>query len=510
MAILRINANASIGDEGAWRSYDDSGPVFGGIAGVAVTNESALRLSAVYGCVKILQEAEAQLPLILYDRTEDDGKERSRDQLGYVLGHEPNDDQSRFQFIEQMAGWACFRSFAYGEVFRDRGRVEQIKPLDPNRLGRERLSNGRFRYKYRDPGESQARVILREEMFVLPGTPVLDYARDSFSIAAAVQMHAGRSFANGVRPSGFIATDPNVTWTEPARVQVKAAIESNHAGPSKAGGVLMLPEGLKWNQLGMTNEQAEYVASATFSVQDCARFFRIPGYMIGVTVAGAVSFASVEMQSIEFVIYTLMPWLRRWEGAIQKDLILRKESQFAEFLVDALLRGTTTDRYAAYAVGRQWGWLSVNDIRRLENLNPIQGGNTYLTPMNMTPAALKQLGLSAMGMPLDDGSPAARLARLFAQDTAGRMLRREVAAVGKLAERHDPGTPEFEAALDDFYRTHSAAVAQALHLPLGAALSYTRTQRDELLTEGPAALAAWEQDGKVDDLASLALAEAAS
>lgn len=486
-----------ISDDGHWTTTG-GGQSFPTSSGAIVTHESAMRISAVYAAVNILGDGLSQLPCVLYDRLpKDSGKDKSDDPLAWILHDEPNGDQTWVEFAFQMQAWASVRPKAFAEVTWDRGRVVELKPRHPDRVRTEKLEGGRYRYAYLEDDNRTWRPILRDEMFVVPGKPTLEYARESFGLAMAMQRYAARSFSNGIRPAGLISHDAKSEYDDDARDQLKKAIQAEHAGADKAGGILMLPEGLNWTALGMTHEQAELVALSTSSIEDIARWFTIAPYRLAVLKSGTVSYASVEMQSLEFVVYTLMPWVRRWEQAIHRDLILDKRGQFAEFLMAALLRGTTKDRYDAYAIARQWGWMSVNDVRRLENLNPIAGGDVYLQPLNMSPGGqLKRVGEETEG---------GRLLRTLVGDAAGRIVRKEVSAMIKATEKHadDPGA--WEQFVRTFYESHGDHVAATIHLPKGEALAYARAQRDELLTEGPAALERWQQDGKVDDLALLAL-----
>jgi len=488
----------SVSDDGHWTTQGGMA-VYPSSAGV-VTSESAMRISAVFASVNILADALAQIPCILYDRLPDDaGKTRSNDRLAALLDDQPNADQSSFEFRFQMQAWASVRPFAYAEQIYSGDRLEQLVPRHPDRIRVERLKNGAKRYAHYEDDRTW-RPILAEDMFRVPGKPVLDYARESFGMAQSLQRYAGTTFTKGIRPGGLISTEPHVDYDDGARAKLKAAIEKEHGGPSNAGGILMLPDGLKWTQLGMTHEQAELVAFTTTSVEDIARWFTIPPYRLGVLKAGTVSYASVEMQSLDMLVYTLMPWYRRWEQAIGKDLIT-SDRQFAEFLTAAFLKGTTKERFDAYAIAIQWGWLSVNDVRRIENLNPVAGGDVYLRPLNMTPAAAR----AAVGAHSEGG----RLLRLLVDDTSGQVVRKEVAAMLRAAERHADDPAAWERTVAEFYEAHGPFVATKLHLPLGEALAYARSQRNELLAEGPTVLPHWQTNGKADELAALALPEVA-
>lgn len=496
----------SIEDEGAWGGTNTDGSYYASSS----SRESAyLRIGAVFAAVTFLADTIAQLEYHLYERLPNDGgKKRAMGPLAALLDEQPNEEQTAFEFRYQMEAWASVRSFALAEITWDRGQPVSVVPRHPDRIRVERLPNGRRRYQYRED-DGRERPILADNVFRLPGKPVLDYAGESFGLARAIQRQASRSFSSGITPKGFIAQDPGVSYTDEARAKIKARIMEEHGGADKSGGVLWLPEGLKWNQLGMTQEQAETVAMVTNSVEDIARFFSIPPYRLGLLKAGTVSYASVEMQSLEVVVYTIMPWCRRWEQATRRDLIVRKDTFFAEFLMASLLRGTTKDRYDAYAIAVQWGWLSINDIRRLENLNPIAGGDVYLRPLNMTPTASGTL-MPVYGQVGGDETYGGRMLKLLVNDAAGQVERKETAAMLRAAEKHADDPAAWEAAVRAFYDGHGDHVAAKLHIGRDRALAYARNQRDLLLADGPDAIAAWQEHGLADDLVHLALPEAAA
>ena len=464
----------SIEDEGHWRTIGD-GIAYSSYAGVNVTEESAKRLSAVYACYKINTESVAQTPCLLYDRTGKDTRERSTSPLAYTLSTQPNDEQTPFEFFEQMQGWAVFRPFAYAEIEWQGATVRQVIPRHPDRMRRQRRADGTRRYEHLEDDGVTWRPLDDDAVMRVPGTPVLDYARDSFGMAQALERYASKSFAKGVRIAGFIAQDPGTSYTDIQRKLIKDRIEEEHGGTGKAGGVLWLPEGLKWNQIGMTNQQAEFISTKAFTVTDVARWFRIPPYMLGLLESGTVSYASVSTQGVEFVVYHLMPWLTRWEQAIGRDLIVDKRSQFAEFLTANLLRGTTKERYEVYAIALAWGVMNVNEVRRLENLNPRPGGEDFALPPNTAGPAARHI---------EAGSPADRLLQSLTADTAERTARRETAALAKLAERAGDDGKAWESGVRDLYADHAGYVARALHLPDAEARAYADRRRSAVLDDG--------------------------
>lgn len=494
------------GDDRLYTGYPTS---YQSMAGTTVTEESALRISTVFSCVKIISEALAQLPIKVYrELPEDKGRDSVDSPLAERLHHLPNEEQSDFEFKEQMQQWACLRPYAYAEVTLD----GQMWPRHPDRIKAERLKGSkRLRYQYLED-DGTWRPILWEDMLRVPGSPVLQYARESFGLAQAIEAYGSKSFANGVRPSGIVTTTK--VLDENGRDKLRTWIEEGNAGSERSGRVMILPEDMKFVQLGMSNQDAEFIASRVHSITDIARWFRIPAYMLDVLQPGAVSYASIEMQSIEFVVFTMMPWFKRWEGAIWRDLIGQGE-EYAEFLLAGLLRGTTKDRYDAYSIGIQWGWLSPNDVRRFENMNPIPGGDDY-KKVNAAPELMpgqppKQLGPGQKpgqppqqqqkpGQPpqraadMDEGSPASNLLNLFMEDAAGRAVRREVAAMSRIAEKHGDDEVAFNQAAVEFYDRHADYVADALHLPAGEARRYAQSKVKALREDGITAAAAWETE----------------
>lgn len=474
----------SVSDDGHWSTV--GGPLaLPSASGQLVTEDSAKRLSAVWACYKILTEAMGQMPLHLFQRRGDE-RERAREHpVDRLLTKEPHPELYPFEFKERMQGFAIFRQTAVAEIEWEGSRPVSLMPLHPDRVRRARIESPRMKvWEHLEDDGRTWRRIPDDEIFRLPGTPVLDFARDSFGAAQALEAYSSKTFQTGVRPSGFIAQDPGTSYSEDAKTLIKARIMENHGGSENAGGVLWLPEGLKWNQIGMTNLQAEFVASKAFTVADVSRWFRIPPYMLGLLESGTVSYASVSQQSLDFVVYTLMPWIRRWEEAVAGSLILDTDRFFAEFKTADMLRGTTEERYGVYAVALQWGILSVNEVRRLENMNPIDGGDEHLKPLNMGDTGPR--GAEA-------GSPADRLLQALTSDAAGRIVNRERKALPKLLEKGD------DAAIDDFYAGHAEFVADALHVPPAVAQSYITAQRKRAVD-----VEAWDTDALVAELSAMA------
>ena len=362
-------------------------------SGKSVNEKTALQTTAVYACVRILAETIASLPLHTY-RYSTGGKEKAMNHpLYYLLHSEPNPEMTSFVFRETLMGHLLLWGNAYAQIIRDgRGRVVGLYPLLPNKMLVNRNDQGILYYQYEKDGQT---FLLRNyEVLHIPGlgfdgligySPIA-MAKNAIGMALATEEYGAKFFANGASPGGVLE-HPGVV-KDPARI--RESWNSVYQGSGNAHRVAVLEEGMKFQSIGIPPEQAQFLETRKFQINEIARIFRIPPHMIGDLEKS--SFSNIEQQSLEFVMYTLDPWVVRWEQAIQRALFSETEKRqyFAKFNVDGLLRGDYQSRMNGYAVGRQNGWLSSNDIRELENLNRIPaelGGDLYLINGNMTKLA---------------------------------------------------------------------------------------------------------------------------
>lgn len=498
---LRMAADSwsppSISDDGHWTT---GGGAYG-MGGVSVTEELALSNPVVFDCVNILMDAVGQTPALLYERTGPTGDERQRvsGSLAYRLREQPNDDQTAIEFKREMQQAASLYPHAYAEIEWRGSEPVNIWPRHPMRVRVERTDQGK-RYGYLDPETSTWRPILPSNMLRIPGRPVLRHAGQTLSQALMLQRYSTRLFGRGVRASMLISTSPEEVWTQQAKDKLRDEIRAEAGGPENAGGILILDQRLKPTPMGMTNQEAELSALLTGLVGDLARWWRIPPYMIGLLESGTVSYASVNTQGVDFVVYCLGPWLAGWEQAMQRDLIVRKDSQFVEFLTASLLRGTTKERYEVYQIALSTvdpitgqPIMRVDEVRRLENLNP--HGDGYRAERVAAPIPHAALG-----------EPAARLLHAYAADNAGRVLRRETAALARIAERVGVDPRAWENAARAFYASHGAFVAEALKLPRHVAEDYAAGHLAAVLADGPSAATRWN-GAETHQLVELALNE---
>lgn len=364
-------------------------------SGVRVTADSALTVSAVYGCVKVLAETLASVPLIMYRRRPDGGKERAEHHPLYALLHDaPNGWQTSFEWREQLMEHLLLRGNAYCQIVEGpRGPVDQLIPIHPDRVKVEQLTGGRLRYRV-TPAKGKAETLTQEQVFHLrglssdgiSGLSVITLARETVGLAIALEEFGARLFSQGARPGGVLET-PNKLSKESSE-RLSASWHAAHSGLSKAHKVAVLEEGLTFKPLSIAPEDAQFLESRRFSIAEIARWFRVPLHLLGELESGA-SYASVEMLGQEFVIYTMLAWFRRWEQVISKSLIAAPQTYFAEFLVDGLMRGNMKDRYEAYNTAIQGGWMVRNEARERENFNKLDGLDAPLEPLNMTPAGTR-------------------------------------------------------------------------------------------------------------------------
>lgn len=476
-------------------------------SGVQVTADTALKTSAVWACVRLISETIASLPLFLYGRTAADGTRRRDDShpLYRLLHGQPNNWQTALEFREQMTVQVLLRGNAYAQkVPGPRGAVDQLVPLNPDRIRAESTTDGAIRYRFRQRDGTEI-LLNAEDIFHLrglsldgiSGISVIDYGRETIGLAIAEESYAARLFSQDGRPGGVLEYKDKLS--PDAVDRLKKNWEAAHTGLAKAHRVAVLEEGMKFTPIQMAAKDLETIAQRQFSIEDIARWFRVPLHMIGSTTKETSWGSGIEQLSIGFVTYTLLPWLKRWEQAIARDLLVDPENFFAEHLVDGLLRGDQQSRYNAYAVGRNWGWLSANDVRRLENMNPVQEGDVYLQPLNMVPAGT----VVSEARPGSD-APAAAHHRLLVWDAAARIIRKEMAAMSRAWKRCDGDSAVWDQAREDFYADHAAFVAQTLRIGQAAAEHYCAEQLVELDRYGLLAMEDWEIR-RVEDLVTLAL-----
>ena len=363
-------------------------------SGRVISAEGSLSQVTVFACVRLIAESVGMLPLIMYRRLEPRGKERATNHPLYTVLHDlPNPELTAIELYENMTGHLALWGNAYCEIEYDAaGRRRALWPLRPDRV--EVGLNDRNQRTYRVSLPSGRQVDLERwrvwhvrgwgtDAWV--GKSPIALAREAIGLAAATEEYGTRFFGNGSRPGGILKHPGKLSQAGANRL--RESWESAHGGLSQSNRVAVLEEGVEWQQVGVPPEEAQFLETRKFQDTKICSMLRVPPHMISI-VEGSTSWGTgIEQQSIGYVGYTLMPYLVRITQSIARDLLTTAErgTYFAEHLTAALVKGDINARYTAYNIGRMGGWLSVNDVREAENMNPVAGGDTYLQPLNMGP-----------------------------------------------------------------------------------------------------------------------------
>ena len=362
-------------------------------SGKPVNERTAMQTTAVYACVRILAEAVASLPLHVYEYQDDGGKKLVHDHpLYYLLHDEPNPEMTSFVFRETLMSHLLIWGNAYAQIIRDgAGRVLGLYPLLPDKMEVQRDDKGNIYYVYsRNSDENPTfkeygNIKLKaEDVLHIPGlgfdgligySPIA-MAKNAVGMTLACEEYGASFFANGANPGGVLE-HPGVL-KDPSKV--RESWNSVYRGVSNAHKIAVLEEGMKYQQIGIPPEEAQFLETRKFQINEIARLYRIPPHMVGDL--DKSSFSNIEQQSLEFVKYTLDPWVIRWEQSLQRSLLLpgEKGKYFIKLNVDGLLRGDYQSRMNGYATGISNGFLSPNDVHRLENMDLIpaeEGGDDY-------------------------------------------------------------------------------------------------------------------------------------
>ena len=377
------NPSTSLSNPAAWLTG-----LFGtSKTGVQVSEDNALTFSAVYAAVRIISETIASIPLNVYVY---DGETRviAREHpIQKLLAHTPNTVSSSFTFRESMAANLVLHGNAYAKIeFNAAGRPISLTPLNPM-LVEVKIVDGEKVYVFNEKTtylDYEIIHVVGLSFNGLTGKSPLTVAREAVAIGLAAQEYGARFYSNGANTGGII--------TAPGRLSIdainrlKQSWNRANGGLSNSHGTAILEEGMKYEKIGLDPEAAQFLQSRKFQVNEIARIFRIPPSYLA-DLENSSTRANVEQQAITFVRDCVTPYVRRFEVEFNRKLFREDEpNYYAYFTMEGLMRGDLQGRYQAYATARQWGWLSVNDIRDLENLNPVEGGNVYLQPLNMAQA----------------------------------------------------------------------------------------------------------------------------
>ncbi len=359
-------------------------------SGKPVNAQSAIQLSTVYACVRVISETAASLPLGVYEAT-DDGSQKATDHSLYFLLHdEPNSEMTSFVLREVMLAHLLLYGNSYCQILRSgRNQITELYPLLPDHMEVDRDKNGTLTYTY-STSTGQRVIMAPEEVLHIPGLGfdgVMGYSpialeRNAIGLGIASEEYGSKFFSNGARPSGIL-THPN-TVKNPAAL--RESWNSIYGGSGNANRVAILEEGMRFEPIAIPNNEAQFLETRKFQVDEICRIFRVPPHLVGDL--EHATFSNIEHQSIDFAVHTIRPWLVRIEQSMNRALFSDEEKGrfYVQFNIDGLMRGDYKSRMEGYAIARQNGWMSANDIRALENQNPIpseEGGDAYLVNGNM-------------------------------------------------------------------------------------------------------------------------------
>lgn len=446
-------------------------------SGIAVSSESAMRQTAVFACLRILAESVAALPLIIYRRRKSGGRDRATDHpLHEVLHASPNRIQTSFEFRDYMQSMVVTRGRAYAQIVPGaRGAIDSLIPIHADKVTPRARTDGRLEYVVTTSQGSQVfqdHELMKLIGFTLDGIngiSMIEFHRETIGGAMAVSDHGNRFFSNAATPGGVL-TMPGHFETPEKRREFAEQWRRATTG-ANAHKTAVLEDGVKFEPISISNKDSQYIELKKYTAADIARIFRVPPHMIGDL--EKATFSNIEHQSLEFVIHTLRPWLVRWEQVISRDL-LYDDNFYAEFLIDGLLRGDQKSRYEAYSKGITDGWLTRNEVRELENLNPLPGLSEPIRSANTLPV---------IGDDDKQSRAAARIARKEAID-----LSEQYEAAGS--------RDEFLARCVDYYPKHRRAIREALPISFAAVNAYCIESMQELKAAAdiPAMLTeSWEQ-----------------
>lgn len=364
------------------------------LSGVHVDGESAMRLSAVWACVRVRSEDIAKIPCILYRRLPGGGKRRATEHPLYnLVNFAPNGMQTAFEFRQMMQANVDLHGNAFAiKEFDTRGNIIALWPICPHRVKVMVTPNLRDLFYEIHWQNMEKETYPADDIVHLRGVTVdgisglspIGYHRETIGLAIAERQYGAAFFGNSAQPLGAIEV-PGIVPPETA-VRLRESWEQRHRGVDRAHKIAIFDGGMKWVSMGLNNVDSQYIESRNLQNSEIWRIYRVPAHKVGDLTKA--TFSNIEMQSLEYVTDCLLTEMRRWEQTLYRDLLttFEQRNMFFEFLPDALLRGDIKSRYEAYAIGRNWGWLSANDVRDKENWNKIPNGDVYLQPLNMIEA----------------------------------------------------------------------------------------------------------------------------
>lgn len=363
----------------------------------SVDQETAMKYSAVSSCIRVRGETFASVPVMLYKKIEDGREAVTTETIYDVLHYQPNDEMAPFGFKEtMMANFDMNGNTICERLVNRNGELVGLYPYNNVKIDRDPTTK-KLIYVVNEGNPSEQKILKRDQVLHVPnlsfdgvfGLSPIGYAAQSIALGLSYESFGVHFYKNSMNPSGALEYESELG--EKAFERLKGDLKKNHQGLANTGAPLILEGGGKWKQITINPIDAQLIESKYFSIEDICRIYRVPQHLVNKL--DHATFDNIEYQSLEFVMYTMLPIFKRFEDNINMQLLTpeqRKKGLYIEFKIDGLLRGDAKSRAEAYAIGRQWGWLSVNDIRKLENMPPVENGDIYLQPMNYIEAGKEQ------------------------------------------------------------------------------------------------------------------------
>jgi HK97 family phage portal protein len=406
--------------------------------------------------VRLISETVGSLPLMVYRQKRDGSKEQVRDHWTYPLLHtSPNEIMTSMVWRETKQALLCTWGNCYSEMKLNPGqtRIEGFRFIPSSEVSPKWASNGNDVEYHIGKLGTKKEIVPRKKMFHVPGlgfnglvgfSPIR-MAKEAIGLGLAAEEFAARFFGKGAQPSGILEHPAELS--EEAHDNLKKSFEEQQGGLENAWRPMILEQGMQWKSISMPMTEAQLLESRQFSVVEIARIFNLPPHLL--RDLSKASFNNIEEENLHFAILSIRPWLVRWEQALKKQVFDRfgLPDMYAEFNLEGLLRGKQKDRYEAYRIGRNWGWLNVDEIRRLENMNPLPNGQGkhYLMPMNMWDVS--RIDELPVGKGVGGAPPRSRYLKMLEQACQG-LVKREINAARRQLKN---GVEDFNAWIDQFY-----------------------------------------------------------
>lgn len=358
------------------------------VTGQSVTAMGAMQLTTVFACVRVLAESVGMLPCKLYKQSDTKKDIAIGHRLHRILSVAPNSYMTSQEFWELLMVCLCLRGNFYAYKNTIGGEVYELLPIDPSRVKPKINEDWSISYQVRF--NDGVKTLSQDEIWHvrlftvdgLNGLNPISYARQAISLGLSTEEHGSRLFTNGAVASGVLRTEQGLT--DDAFNRLKTQFHGEHMGVANAYKPMILEMGLDWKPISLNAEDSQFLETRRFQRDEICAIFRVPPHLVANIEKASLN--NTETLGLQFINYGLMPYLTRIESRVYVGLLSEKDKKnyYAKFNAGALLRGDIKTRYEQYGKGIQWGILSPNDCRDLEDMNPREGGDVYLTPMNMT------------------------------------------------------------------------------------------------------------------------------